>query len=223
MRSLLLLLSVTALVACTKPAPPPPPVASSECVADELGELRMQKEPYTGCARQAASCVDRCVKGDADACMTHSHTLAEQGAREESALYLARACQHGLAIACTSYGADVVLAGTPTAKDTACARRLFGAACTVHEPRGCALEGKLMADAVTTPAERATVRAHLEHLCTELPGFTCRIYAYALERGQLGDHTPEDVAELMRRACQGRDVGACGHASAAESFHGTAP
>lgn len=214
------LVFVLVFAACAKPAPPPPPAPVTNCLADRMGELRAERGFNTSCLRYGPSCVDLCAKRDADGCMSYASALREQKAVSEAEPFVAKACEYGLGPACTSYSTDVLLAHRPpSVEDAACARRLFERACSVRDRIACAWQGRMMADAATTPAERDAARAHFERVCTELPGITCRFYAYHLERGQLGEHDAEAVAELMRRACQGRDVDACGHASAVESFH----
>jgi hypothetical protein len=45
------------------------------------------------------------------------------------------------------------------------------------------------------------------------------MYAYHLERGELGAMDAVKVRELMQRACETGHTSACGHDTAAEAFH----
>jgi hypothetical protein len=49
---------------------------------------------------------------------------------------------------------------------------------------------------------------------------SCRVLAKHLEAGTLGDYDPKMIPALLKRACDGGDVYACGnHATAAETFN----
>ena len=61
-----------------------------------------------------------------------------------------------------------------------------------------------------TAASRAEARSYYESTCEAMKGPPCRMLAYYLEQGLLGDYAPERLKQLMARACAGNDEPACG-------------
>jgi hypothetical protein len=62
-------------------------------------------------------------------------------------------------------------------------------------------------------------RNYLQAECDHLGGFSCRVLANHLESGHFGTYEPRVIPSLLKRACDGGDIYACGnHATAAETF-----
>ena len=77
----------------------------------------------------------------------------------------------------------------------------------------------MKASAALTPAQKEAARHWFDQTCNELGSMTCRMYAYHLERGDFGPFEAATVHALMQRACETGDSDACGHETAAETFH----
>ena len=207
-------------VKTTAPAPAAAPGATTAeaCAADGLGELRVGY-PRPACGEDAATCAPACDADDAGACMSMAYAREADGDYDAARVAYGRACRFGLAIGCTNLGAHLWLpASRGTPADVACARRLFEAACVADERYACAMVGRMMAAAATTPATRAAARAYFDQLCSDAGGVACRMYAYHLEQGDLGDASAGEIAPLLQRACDTGDRDACGHTTAAEIF-----
>lgn len=192
---------------------------AAACLADDLGPLTSGDRDPACVERQ--TCGPRCAAGDADACLEHAYAL-ERRDDPASTRYYARSCQLGVAVGCTNYAAWMWLVGQPgsaPAPEAACARRLFERACAVDEAFGCGMIGRMRAAEASNAVDRAAARAHLERTCRRYGAMTCTMYAFHLEKGELGPHDPELVRDLLERACATGDDAACGHATAAEVFH----
>ena len=193
-------------------------VAAPACVADGLGELHV-RYAQPACGDDVEACAAACAADDAGACMSAAYALeaagdAEAGTRDA----YGRACRLGLAIGCTNLGAYLWLTPAGEPGDPACARRLFDAACAADERFACAMVGRMMAAEATTPAARAAARAYFDQLCTDAGGVACRMYAFHLEQGDLGEASAGEIAPLLQRACETGDQESCGHTTAAEIF-----
>jgi hypothetical protein len=69
-------------------------------------------------------------------------------------------------------------------------------------------------------ADVAVWHRYLTTKCDEVSGFSCRVLAKHLESGTFGKSDAEAIPALLRRACDGGDIYACGkHATAAETFN----
>jgi TPR repeat protein len=155
----------------------------------------------------------KCTVGDGSSCLALAYAAARRDARR---LY-GQACVLGAAIGCTNYAATI-WAGQASDAQLACARRTFEKACSVNEPFGCGMVGRLMLESTDSPSY-AEGRRYLEKSCDRVGGFSCRVLAKHLESGKLGPYRPEAMPALLTRACATGDRDACGeHATAAETF-----
>ncbi|HUS68307.1 MAG TPA: hypothetical protein VMZ28_27420 [Kofleriaceae bacterium] len=189
------------------------------CVLDRAETLELDWEKPDGCGAEDAQCRDACLAGDAASCLARAFSVQKLTDREEeSTLLFLRACERGLAIACTNYAA-ALWASSTSEPSQACAARLFEATCAVKEPFGCGMSGRMILDAAEGPDEIARGRSVLERGCKEAGGFACRALALHLESGELGPVDPKRIVELLARACETGDEDACGtHAKAADTF-----
>lgn len=160
----------------------------------------------------------QCRLGLGESCVALAYSAEKDSTsqNEAQALYL-RACDLGLANACTNYAASIWV-GTTSAEQNTCARRTFESACLANEQFACGMVGRVMVES-TEPPPTAEARRYLETSCDRIGGFSCRVLAKYLEAGKLGDYQPGLIASLLGRACVGGDPDACGtHATAAETF-----
>ncbi len=211
------------------PAAKPAEPAASACAADELPPLDMNmKKMYRDCRSTEEACRAACDRDEVDACFglalaeeerARASGVTDDRAAPANALYR-KACSLGAANACTNHAAHL-WAFSESRADLACAVRLFEATCEVDDHFGCGMAGRILLDHAEGPDDEdvSRARALLERSCAQLGGFPCRILALNLERGRLGPVPDGRVVELMRRACDGGDHGACGaHATVEESF-----
>jgi hypothetical protein len=211
---------------CASAATPAPANSTAagapSCIADGLGTLHDPPELDTACAAKGASCRAACEAGDPSGCMLYGYTLQHDHTYDLANAQFARACTLGLAIGCTNFGAGLWLghrSASPPA--VACARKLFERSCGVRESFDCGMLARMRAVAAKTPQSREAARLFFEETCTDLGAMTCRMYAYHLERGDLGTAEPATIHALMQRACDTGDSPACGeHATVAETFKG---
>ncbi|GEM_PF-5131728 len=189
------------------------------CLADSAGTLRVL-ESVPHCAGNAyLECRLNCLAGNAASCLGLAYDAETDAKRRAEAIrYYRRACSLGAANGCTNYAASI-WAGTHTAAELVCARRIFEKSCAAKEPFACGMVGRLMLES-ENPASRAGARKYLESACDRVGGFPCRVLARHLETGKLGAYKPEQIRALLTKACNGGDPDACGeHATAAETFH----
>jgi hypothetical protein len=191
--------------------------ADRACVADEMAELHLSSS-VPDCASGKLQCEVKCKLGDARACLGIAYAAEEASPPEEVRELYRRACLLGEANACTNHAASV-WAGKTTDAQVACARRTFERACAVKEQFACGMVGRVMLESGGTP-DPAAARHYLQGECDQLGGFSCRVLAKHLESGRLGPYEPKAIPALLKRACDGGDVYACGnHATAAETFN----
>ena len=195
------------------------PRKATGCLADTMTSSHDGTRARTDCATTDSTCRDDCLAGDADACVAEAHAIEQDPAAVgEVALLYHHGCELGLTTACTNFAAGV-WARAHSEAALECATRIFEKTCEARDHFGCGMLGRIMADSAETPDEVVQARARLEGSCRSVGGFSCRILAFGLEAGKLGDHRPERIQELLTLACQGHDDDACGaHATAAETF-----
>jgi TPR repeat protein len=196
-----------------KPAPAQRPVepaievpAPAGCPIDKAAALVREVE-IPDCGADAAWCTSECTRGSAAACFGYA-ALIQDSQKQQATNLFARACELGLAIACTNYAAGLWTDGANDA-DTACARRTFDKACQVKEPFACGMLGKMAIAGATDDAGRAAARAQLQKTCDQLGGPPCKMLADYLKLGKLGKFDPVEVQVLLKRACDGGDALAC--------------
>jgi hypothetical protein len=186
------------------PAAPLDP--TSKCVADRVTSLAVVAVDRADCTTGDDSCKIDCAAGDASACFFRGAKLQGMPERIEEAVALfGRACELGLAIACTNHGASI----WTRADDAACARRVFEKACAVKEVFACGMIGRMMVSSAQSDEQRAAARAHLERTCQELGGAPCKMLANHLVANELGPFDGAVIRPLLERACQGGDASAC--------------
>ena len=190
--------------------------AGEACIADSIGTLRLESR-IPDCDSDGWRCRLNCKAGDPRSCVALAYALEQESRTPEAREFFQRACLLGAANACTNYAATI-WSQPATDSQLMCARRTFEKACAAGEPFGCGMVGRLMLESDKNPSYR-TGRAYLEQACNQIGGFSCRVLAKHLESGKLGDHPPNSVQDLLRRACATGDPDACGtHATAADTF-----
>jgi uncharacterized protein len=187
-----------------------PRLASSAqpCLADSMRDMTPHWTTHPECELDEETCRKACRDGDRSSCF-HLGIFVERTktrGSEARALYK-RACELGLSLGCVNYGAGMWLESN-TLESNECARRIFALACDAADTMGCAMVGRLMIEQGTAQS-RAQARGYLEEKCKVMKGPPCRMLAWYLERGDLGDYPPARLRELMTRACEGGDVQAC--------------
>lgn len=220
-RSLAVLVLLTAGCASRPPAPTSAPAAESPpsaatCLADTLPLLSGKIEPRD-CP--GTVCVDACNAGDPHACWTQAALLvADPATRADAEPLFLRACTLGHGNACTNHAAFMWTQSKPEDPSYECARRIFELSCPTDDHFACGMDGRLRLErGEGDDLERG--RAILERSCIKLRGFPCHILALNLERGVLPGGTPERIRDLLREACAGGDDAACGDpATAAKAF-----
>ena len=199
------------------PAPVAPP--AEPCLADGLGALSNPGELEVACYERGRSCADACEAGDPHACMQVAYVRERERDHAAASAAYEGACRGGLAIGCTNLGAHLWLVARPsTPAHATCARRLFERSCETGEEFGCGMIGRMLSATATTPAERDHARKYFHRVCADVGAMTCRMYAFHLEAGELGPPNPLLVRQLLERACATGDAGACGRATARETF-----
>ena len=179
---------------------------SSKCVADRVTSLAVTAVDRADCTAEDDACKIDCAAGDASACFFRGAKLQGIPQRTEEAIALfGRACELGLAIACTNHGASIWM----RADDAACARRVFEKACAVKEVFACGMIGRMRVSAAQTDEQRAAARAYFERTCQELAGAPCKMLANHLVANELGPFDAAQIRPLLERACQGGDASAC--------------
>jgi len=195
---------------------PRPGASDAACLADSVATLQLLSS-VPACAAGDPACQLKCRLGDASACLAMGYSADEDSAPEKARDLYRRACVMGAANACTNYAASV-WARTASAEEDACARRIFEKSCAAKEQFACGMVGRVMLESGGTP-DTAAGRRYLQGACDEVGGFSCRVLARHLESGKLGQYDPASIAALLKRACAGGDVYACGsHATAEETF-----
>jgi len=191
---------------------------SAACLADVVGALTFEDSVRKGCDAEDTACRLACGGGDGEACLARAYHF-ERERPAEAAVLFRRSCALGNAVGCTNHAA-LLWAEPKRDTDLACAQRLFEKACAAKEPFGCGMRGRLLIEGNDRSDETEQGRKILVGSCQELRGFPCRILAALIEDGKLGSPDPARVQELLRRACDGGDLDACGdHATANETFH----
>ena len=169
------------------------------CPADNLPALRQIETVPTACRTEPDRCTDRCSDEEPGYCLAAGYAAQGNGDDATAADYYERACRAGLANGCTNLGATRWSTST-SADDIDCAASLFSAACRSDEHFACGMLGRLDFANARTDKDLAAVRTKLDTLCDEVGGFSCRILAWYLERGELGDYEPARIATAAR-AC----------------------
>jgi len=184
-----------------------------------MGSLRLDGARRKDCTAENLECRDACMAGDADACLGRAYQIErEESESGEAAVLYNRACQLGLAVACTNYGATLWIdASSADAID--CSRRIFEKTCSAKERFGCGMLGRMLVEHGNGPEDVKHGQAGLERSCEQLKGFPCRVLAKHLESGVMGPYAPDRIKTLLARACDGGDEDACGeHRTADETF-----
>jgi TPR repeat protein len=186
--------------------------AKAGCLADRMGKLLIDVKQSPDCGKDAADfkCARACGRGDAAACEEHAVAIDKGGETydEEAHRLYQKACELGVAIACTNFAAD--LWTTSDYASLACAQRIFQKTCDADEPWGCGMLGRmLIEDDDATRADRARARAMLERACDRLGSFSCRVLAMELEGGNLGPYKRSQTRKLRARACATGDSDGC--------------
>lgn len=185
---------------------PAPGSAATGCVADRVTALSLEPEDRSDCTTGDDACKVDCAAGNASACFFRATKLQSIPERlEETVQLFSRACEHGLAIACTNHGATIWMRDG----NTSCARRVFDKACAVNEPFACGMIGRLMLTTAQDPTQVAAARTYLEGICEKLAGPPCKMLANHLESGELGQFDQTQILPLLKRACEGGDPTAC--------------
>jgi TPR repeat protein len=191
--------------------------SDAACLADSVGTLRLLSS-VPQCGAGDPACRLRCRLGDASACLALGYSADLDSAPEKARDLYRRACVLGAANACTNYAASV-WTGTASDEEEECARRTFEKACAAKEQFACGMVGRVMLESGGTPDD-AEGRRYLQKTCDQVGGFSCRVLARHLESGRFGQHDPASIDALLKRACAGGDVYACGsHATAEETFN----
>ena len=188
------------------------------CLADSVTALHLLSTVPT-CPSGDLMCRAKCRLGDGGSCLGLAYSAdAKQGAEDDRQLYQ-RACLLGAANGCTNYAAGIWAEHDVSDKQLACARRVFEKACAVKEQFACGMVGRFMIESGSAP-DLVESRRYLEAKCDQVGGMSCRVLARHLESGKLGAWQAYSTPGLLKRACAGGDVYACGHhATAEETFH----
>lgn len=184
---------------------------STQCVADDIDTLETL-ESTPNCRHDASSCALECNLGSGSSCLGLAFAAQRDDEAKAEALFR-RACELGVANACTNHAAGI-WAGDQAKAGLNCATRLFEMACAAREHFACGMVGRVMLES-TDPPLYAEGRRHLRTACDEVGGFSCRVLAMHLESGNLGEYRESRITELLERACQGGDGDACGNPSSA--------
>jgi hypothetical protein len=182
------------------------------CLADTMGKLVVNVMKSPDCGEDAADfkCARACGRGDAAACYQHGLAIENESETDgEAHRMYQKACELGVAIACTNFAADLWV--TNDYASVACAQRILQKTCAADDPWGCGMLGRLLIeDADATRADRARARAMLEEACDRLGSFSCRALAIELEGGNLGSYKRSQARKLRARACATGDTDGCG-------------
>jgi hypothetical protein len=191
-------------------------VGARTCVADSIGQLQLLSS-VPKCASDRIACDLKCRLRDAASCLGLAYAAEESSPPEEVRGLYRQACLAGAANACTNYAASL-WAGQMSEEQLACVRRTFEKACAVGEQFACGMVARVVLESGGN-ADVGEWRRYLQGKCDEVGGFSCRVLAKHLEAGTLGKFDAQAIPGLLKRACDGGDIYACGtHATAAETF-----
>jgi TPR repeat protein len=211
-----LLVLAAGLLSCAERHHPDAAQADHLCLADEIGELHLSTS-IPQCNSEKIECETRCRLGEAAACLGIAYSAEGSSSADELRGLYRRACLRGAANACTNYAASI-WTGETTDAQVACVRRTLEKACAVKEQFACGMVGRVMLESGGSPDYKAG-RSYLQATCDRVGGFSCRVLAKHLESGNLGTYEPKVIPTLLKRACDGGDIDACGsHPTAAETF-----
>ena len=153
---------------------------------------------------------------DADvptACFRLGGALVDDDRPADAARLFARACDDGLAAACTSLGfAHYAARGAPW--DPGRARALYQRSCDLGDAWGCANLGELLELGVGAAPDPTAARAHYQAACDQLGGAGCGRLAAMVERD---DHDLAGARALYQRGCDDGDAEACAGAARAST------
>ena len=92
-------------------------------------------------------------------------------------------------------------------------------ACAVREQFACGMAARVVLESGGN-VDVAEWRRYLHTKCDQVGGFSCRVLAKHLESGTFGKTDVQATPALLKRACDGGDLYACGNpATAAETFN----
>jgi hypothetical protein len=187
------------------------------CLADSIGELQLVSS-VPKCASDRIACDLKCRLRDAGSCLGLAYAGEGASPPEELRGLYRNACLAGAANACTNYAASLWV-GQMSEEQLACVRRTFEKACAVGEQFACGMVARVALESGGEP-DVGEWRRYLQGKCDQVGGFSCRVLAKHLESGTLGKFDAEAIPGLLKRACDGGDIYACGtHATAAETFN----
>jgi len=196
-----------------------PTSPEAHCPAEAVEELRLLPEAVPPCEAEGARCQQLCEEGDGASCLglAYAAEATDSGRGAVRALYR-RACELGLANACTNWAASI-WASEHTEGELECAARVFRNACVAREHFACGMLGRLGFARAESIADFEKAHRALERSCAELGGFPCRVLAKHLEEASPELHDRGEVRKLLERGCEGGDPDACGApARASETF-----
>lgn len=210
----------TALVAGLASCGPGPAsrgaAGSTECLAESIGALQLLPS-VPKCASGKIACEVKCRLGEAAACLGLAYAAEDVASPEEVRGLYRQACLAGAANACTNFAASL-WTGPMEDEELACVRRTFDWACAAGEQFACGMVARVVLESGGR-ADVAEWRRYLQDKCDHVGGFSCRVLAKHLEAGTFGAGEAESSPALLKRACDGGDVYACGtHRTAAETF-----
>ena len=191
--------------------------AAAVCLADSIGSLQLVPS-VPKCAPDRIACEVKCRIGDAASCLGLAYAAEGASSPEEVRGLYRHACIAGAANACTNYAASL-WAGPMAEEQLACVRRTLEKACAVREQFACGMAARVVLESGGN-AEVTEWRRYLQSKCDEVGGFSCRVLAKHLEAGTFGKVDGQAIPTLLKRACDGGDIYACGnHATAVETFN----
>ncbi|MBP8810422.1 MAG: SEL1-like repeat protein [Kofleriaceae bacterium] len=182
--------------------------SGSACLAlaDALAEgAGVVADPGAARARYAALC-DR---DEVAACWRLGALLYDDGRPVDGARLFARACDAGLAAACTSLG-NAAYTGRGAPWEVARARELYRRACDAGDDLGCANLGELDELGVGAPPDPAAAVALYQRACDDVAIAGCARLAAAHVSGLGGvDRDRPRALALATRACDAGNAEGC--------------
>jgi len=143
------------------------------CPADLMrADMRVNGLREASCANsELATCLQRCRKGDVDACYWLAHTLEQADPQDPAAQALyQRACSLGEPSGCTNRAASLFLGKTKDAGIRTCAARTFAKTCELDDRWGCTMLGNALHEGLGVEQDDDGALRALERGCDEEGG-----------------------------------------------------
>jgi TPR repeat protein len=191
-------LFLLSLANCSHPAPK---VVASVAPVAAVADERCTEEDTSGC-------MDRCSKGDGDACYLLGYVL--RGRQEYGAAFdlFLRGCKAGQACACTAVGV-AAMSGQGVTRNPDLAFHALETACALKCENGCFAVGLAYEGGLGVEHDAAKAAQFYERSCTLGAAHGCRVFGAALLFG--AGVTPDRARgiAMLQRGCDGGDEQAC--------------